>query len=412
MAGIYLHIPFCRVRCPYCDFNTYAGIDDRIPAYVDALLRDLREQLSAQPEPLDVETIYFGGGTPSLLPASAVASLLDAIAAGSALRPAAEVTLEANPGTVDRAGLEALRAAGINRLTIGCQSFQPELLAALGRAHTVNDTRAAIAAARQAGFDNLNLDLMFGLTGQDLEAWGRDLDAALACDPQHLSLYNLTVEPGTPYARQQAQGRLPLPGEEEQRAMYELAWSRSADAGLERYEVSNFARPGRQCRHNRLYWEGDAWLGVGAGAHGYQPPRAGDAHWGRRAWNLRGVGRYIAAVREGRGPEEGHEELTREEAMTEALLLGLRLREGLDRPAFASRFGFDPAEAMGAALDRAVEAGLAEVLPGRIRTTEAGGIIADYVVQELCVGLDTFVALGKDAPSRAGTTARALGGSD
>jgi oxygen-independent coproporphyrinogen III oxidase len=397
VAGIYLHVPFCRVRCPYCDFNTYAGLNDRIPAYVDALCADLRRQLRAWPEPFEAETVYFGGGTPSLLPPEAVGRLL-AIVRDEAEVATMEVTLESNPGTVDAARIGAFLEAGVNRLTLGAQTFQPEHLARLGRIHTVDETREAIAAARDAGVENLNLDLMFALPDQGMDAWRADLDEAMEHAPEHLSLYNLTIEPRTPFAQQEARGRLTQPDEDTQRAMHELAWEATEAAGLVRYEVSNFARPGRECRHNRIYWTGAPWLAIGAGAHGYRPPRDGDE--GRRWWVVKGIGEYVARVEAGRSTEEGHELLDRHDAMTEALLLGLRLREGVDRRAFGDRFGIDLAAAIAPALARAEEKGFVAVKPDRIVATEAGEIILDFVIRDLSEGLDTFLRNGNHEGSR------------
>lgn len=414
MAGIYLHVPFCRVRCPYCDFNTYAGVQDRIPAYVDALVQDLRRQLLARPQPLPVATVYFGGGTPSLLPPEAVARLLEVIRECAAPQDL-EVTLESNPGTVDRERIAAFLSAGVTRLTLGAQTFNPRHLARLGRLHTVEETRAAIDAARSAGVSNLNLDLMFALPDQTLDEWREDLRECMAHAPEHLSLYNLTIEPRTPFAREQAQGRLVQPEEEHQRAMHELAWEATAAAGLERYEVSNFARPGKRCAHNRTYWQGDPWLAIGAGAHGFEPDLG---PYGRRAWVVPGIGEYVARVRRGDSTEAGHELLGLEESATEALMLGLRVAEGLDRRAFAERHGFDLVDAAAAPLATAAASGLLSVSTERIVASEAGEIILDFVVSELASALDTFLQSGNDgrssaeenASARAGATTAPAGG--
>ncbi len=401
MAGIYLHVPFCRVRCPYCDFNTYAGIDDRIPAYVDALAVDLRRQLRAWPGPYPTRTVYFGGGTPSLLPPAAVQRLLDIVRAESAAEDL-EVTLEANPGTVDQRRIEGFLEAGVNRLTLGAQTFDPALLARLGRLHTVEETRDAVVAARAAGVQNLNLDLMFALPDQRLDQWRSDLDEAMAHAPEHLSLYNLTIEARTPFAREQARGRLTQPDEEVQRAMHELAWEATASAGMQRYEVSNFALPGRACRHNRIYWQGRPWLAIGAGAHGHRPPHAGEEGFGRRWWVVRGVGEYIARVRAERSTEEDHEVLDRQAAATEALMLGLRVAGGLELAPFLQRFGVDPVVAMGAPLRSALGAGLLTLQDDRLQATEAGEIILDFVIQQLSAGLDTFLKSGNHDRSKPG----------
>lgn len=404
MAGIYLHVPFCRVRCPYCDFNTFAGVEDRIPAYVGALATDLRRQLRAWPGRYPTRTVYFGGGTPSLLPPSAIGELIDIVREESGSQDL-EVTLEANPGTVDAARIAGFLDAGVNRLTLGAQTFHPEHLARLGRLHSVEETRAAIADARDAGVQNLNLDLMFALPDQTPAQWRQDLSEAMDHAPEHLSLYNLTVEPRTPFGREQDRGTLTQPDEEAQRAMHEAAWEATAAAGLQRYEVSNFARTGRACEHNRIYWQGRPWLAFGSGAHGHRPPHPGEEGFGRRWWVVRGVGEYIARVSDGRSTEEGHEVLDLHDAATEALLLGLRVADGLDRSEFAARFGVDPVVALGPALRRAEETGLISVGNEDLKATEAGEIILDFVIQQLSIGLDTFLRNGNHGPSRQGGSA-------
>ena len=385
-SGIYLHIPFCRIKCPYCDFNTFAGIIDQMPRYLAALETELERRLiEAAPSPYDVASVYFGGGTPSLIPPESVADLLQVVRRHGAPRGGLEVTLEANPGTVDRARLQAFRDAGVTRLTIGAQTFRPHLLAGLSRLHDVDQTRAALADARAVGFDELNLDLMFAQSRQSQDEWEADLDDAFAEEPTHLSLYNLTVEEGTPLGRLRAAGRLPLPDEEACRAMYVAALGAARDAGMLRYEVSNFARPGSECVHNRIYWRGDPWLGIGAGAHGFAPER-GD--WGRRWWNLRVPRQYCEAVEAGRPPEDGDELLDRHQAISEALLLGLRTSDGLDRAGFERRFGFDPVPAFGRVGADAVERGLLQVDDRSVVPTEDGVIILDFVIERLARQLD------------------------
>jgi len=385
-TGIYLHIPFCRIKCPYCDFNTYAGIDDQRPRYVAALKEELRQRMgTGEPSPFDAGSLYFGGGTPSLLDPEDVAELIEI-----AGRPA-EVTLEANPGTVDAARLRALRAAGVTRLTVGCQTFQPDLLQGLGRLHDVPQTRRALADAREAGFDELNVDLMYGLSGQTLPQWDADLDEALTTGATHLSLYNLTIEEGTPFARRHAAGRLPLPDEDVQRAMYLRAVERAEGAGFARYEVSNFASAGSECHHNRVYWSGDAYLGCGAGAHGFAPGD-GTPSFGRRWWNLRVPRRYCAEVEAGRLPEDGDETLGRPEALTEALLLGLRTRDGLDLVRFQARFGVSAEVLLGAPLADLVERGLIVSRDGALRVAEGAVILLDSLLERLAWQVDRVAA--------------------
>jgi oxygen-independent coproporphyrinogen-3 oxidase len=387
-AGIYLHIPFCRIRCPYCDFNTYTGMDDRIPSYVDALIRelDLRCAQSGVRRGSPLRSVYFGGGTPSLLTPAQVGRILEAIRQRFPTPPDLEVTLEANPGTVDRAKLEAFAAAGVTRLTLGIQTFSPDLLSQLGRLHNVSDSLAAIEDAAACTFNSLNIDLMYGLSGQSEAQWAGDLDRAMGLPVSHLSLYNLTIEEGTPFARYEEQGRLDLPSEEICRTMYLAVLEATEAAGFTRYEVSNFARPGAQCQHNQLYWDGASWLGLGAGAHGFS---AQDGDWGRRWWNLKRPGPYIASVRAGELPEEGDEVLTASEAADEALMLGLRRSEGLDVSRFIARFGRDPMAWTDPALDSALDEGYLDFDGGRLRASKHGVIIVDYLISRLAASLDS-----------------------
>ena len=386
-AGIYLHIPFCRIKCPYCDFNTYAGIDDQRPRYVAALKEELRHRLrlheasTVEGRPFAASSLYFGGGTPSLLDPEDVAELVSL--AGSP----AEVTLEANPGTVDLEKLKALRNAGVNRLTLGCQTFQPALLAGLGRLHDVAQSRQALAHAHEAGFTEINVDLMYGLSGQTMAQWDADLDEAIGAAPTHLSLYNLTIEEGTPFARWRSAGTLPLPSEELQGAMYERAVERAEAAGWRRYEVSNFARPGSECRHNRVYWSGAPYLGCGAGAHGFAPGD-GTPSFGRRWWNLRVPRRYCREVEAGRLPEEGHEALGRDEAIYEALLLGLRTRDGLDLAAFRRRFGISAGALLKEPLSDMLARGLVREAEGRLVVAEDAVILLDSLLERLVRAVD------------------------
>ncbi|MEE2828021.1 MAG: radical SAM family heme chaperone HemW [Myxococcota bacterium] len=402
-SGIYLHIPFCRIKCPYCDFNTYTGMQARIPSYVQALLKELTLRVDGEApdrsEP--VRSIYFGGGTPSLLSPEQVAALLDGIRGSLPLASEPEITLEANPGTVTTETLAGYREAGVNRLTIGCQTFQPELLRGLGRLHSTEDSLRTIEQAQSVGFDNLNIDLMFGLPSQTLSDWEADLDTVAHLPLSHLSLYNLTIEEATPFAREQEAGRLLLPEEEACREMYLLAVDRAQTAGFVRYEVSNFAQSGRTCLHNQLYWSGKSWIALGAGAHGFS---AGVSKWGRRWWNLRAPGAYMASIKAGDLPEAGSELLQRQQAIDEALMLGLRTREGLDLERFHQRFGIDPLEHPDHHLADALSKGLLEVKSGRLVATENAVIIVDYLIQHLASSLDRPApsdSLGPRHPGRA-----------
>lgn len=385
---IYLHIPFCRVKCPYCDFASVAGREELIPRYVAGLARELEQRLDlAVPDPFAPASVYFGGGTPSLLSPDHVAHLLDVVR--SRARPAApmEVTLEANPGTVDRERLEGFRRAGIGRLTVGVQSFVPRLLRRIGRNHDVRQSRQTLADARAAGFPELGIDLMFGLPGQTRADWERDLDSALGEHPTHLSLYDLTIEPGTRFWDLAASGRMPRPGEAACASMYAHACRRVEEGGLLLYEVSNFALPGSECVHNRAYWRGDPWIGAGAAAHGFEPAD-GDPDFGRRWWNHRDPLRYLQDVERGLLPEAGDERLSAAEAGDEALLLGLRTREGVDVDRFRARFGIDLRTALAPILSRAIEAGLLAIRGSAIVATQDGRITLDSTLLAMSGQLD------------------------
>lgn len=395
VAGIYLHIPFCGRKCPYCDFNTYTGMEHWIPRYMDAIRSELRLRAQLQPpqpgEPL--QSVYFGGGTPSLLPAAQVAETLTAVDAAYGLGPESEISFEVNPGTVSREKLSSYRSAGINRLSIGCQSFRPQQLVALGRDHTVQDTLRTIEDAGHAGFERISIDLIYGVSGQTLEHWSADLETGLGTGAGHLSLYNLSIEEGTPFARLQAEGRLPLPEEELLREMYLLALRRTSEHGMERYEVSNFAQPGQRCVHNRLYWHGLAWLGLGAGAHGYSPAD-GEPHYGRRCWGLRAPRAYMEAAEAGVLPEAGSEELDRQQAITEELMLSLRTLAGLDRDRFVERFGCDAADLLEGPLEEFQRDGMLEVTEHAVRISERGVIITDYLIERLSRTVDSAMRSG------------------
>ena len=366
-----------------------------IPRYMDAVRCELRlrRELLPPQRGAALQSVYFGGGTPSLLPAAQVASTLAAIDAAYRLTPETEVSFEVNPGTVSREKLDSYREAGINRLSIGCQSFRPEQLVALGRDHTVEDTLRTIDDAAAAGFERISIDLIYGVSGQTLEHWSADLETGLATGAGHLSLYNLSIEEGTPFARLRAEGQLPLPEEELLREMYLLALRRTSERGMERYEVSNFALPGQRCVHKRLYWQGLAWLGLGAGAHSYSPG-TGEPHYGRRWWGLRAPRAYMEAAEAGALPEAGSEETDLQQAITEELMLSLRTLEGLDRARFAERFGCDAARPLRGPLEEFQQRGMLEVTEHTIRISEQGVIITDYLIERLSRAVDSAMGSG------------------
>jgi oxygen-independent coproporphyrinogen-3 oxidase len=370
--GIYVHVPFCRHICPYCDFNTYAGQDSVIPAYVDALLAELRLAAANWPT-RDAPTLFFGGGTPSLLPAEAVRRIVEAARAELGLRADAEVTLEANPETLTLDGLRALRAAGVNRLSLGIQSQQRAGLRVLGRGHQSLEAGQAFGAARVAGFDNISLDFIFGWPGQRAEDWESDLRAILAWAPEHVSLYSLIVEPGTPMHSAVQRGILTVVDDDTVADFYEAAVATLGASGWEHYEIANWARePRYRSRHNQLYWQNGAYHGLGAGAHG---------HLGAtRASNLLRPEAYIAAVRAGELPRALSEDLTPETALGETLMLGLRLlRDGVSLDDVRARHGVDPSARYAAEIARFSDLGLLTQQGDRLLLTARGALLANDV---------------------------------
>ena len=335
--GIYVHWPFCVSKCPYCDFNSHVAteaVDGGL--WADALVREF-ETLLTQHETLGApSSIFFGGGTPSLMPPSGVAAILDAIAKRCHLPADVEITLEANPESASLASLQGFRAAGINRLSLGVQSLDDASLRALGRPHDAATALAAINAARKC-FQRVSFDLIYARPYQSLSLWRRELTRALGRDVGHLSLYQLTIEANTPYARWHSRGKLPLPDEETILAQMQLARDCCAEAGLPHYEISNHARAGEECRHNLLYWRYGFYLGVGPGAHGRLP--GADKESGERIATeaLADPARWLQQVRRcGHGLAKRHS-LTPVQQAEERLLSGLRLREGVDAAAFPAR---------------------------------------------------------------------------
>ena len=362
--SLYVHVPWCVRKCPYCDFNSHPLGPEGLPEaqFLRALLEDLAEE-SGDAAGRALVSVFFGGGTPSLLAPETVARVLEAAGRGPGLAPGAEVTLEANPGTVDAGRLRELRAAGVDRLSLGAQSFDDRLLRRIGRIHSAREAAAAVEAARSAGFGNVGLDVMYGLPGQTAAGALADVEAALALEPEHLSHYQLTLEAGTAFHRDPP----PLPDEEVVADMESACRARLADGGLARYEVSAFARPGRQCRHNLNYWTFGDYLALGPGAHGKLTRVAG----GRVLRRARPAhpGDYLRAGPGGRWAEV--RELAVGDLVLEFFLNVLRLAEGVPEALFAERTGLSLSTAAGA-LAEARARGLMTAEPGRLRATEAG----------------------------------------
>ncbi len=329
--SLYLHIPFCARKCPYCDFNTYAGLQALFEPLSLALAREIMTAGAARGRP-PVHTIFLGGGTPTVLSAAQLARLLDACAQAFTILPGAEITSEANPGTVDRPRFADLVSLGVNRLSMGVQSFDADELAFLGRIHSADDAEIAFASARAAGFHNISLDFIFGLPQQQPATWERTLQRALALAPEHLSLYSLIVEDGTPLADWVRSGRTPAPDEDLAADLYEMAQARLAAAGYQQYEISNWAQrhptgDNFQSQHNLTYWRNRDYLGFGPGAF--------SGEQGRRWSNLRSPAEYIRRLTAGQTVVDWQEEAAPALAMGETMMVGLRLLdEGVNRAAF------------------------------------------------------------------------------
>ncbi len=380
-VGLYVHLPFCERICPYCDFAVVAARPletERAERYVDTLLRELAMRRAVYGD-RPLRTVYFGGGTPSLVDPALLARVL---AAAREAFPGApeEVTLEANPSRAEASRFRAFREAGVTRLSLGAQSFDDATLKRLGRAQGAADVWAAVRAARSAGFDALSVDLIFAAPGQRLADLEAELDALGEVAPEHASLYELTVEAGTPFALAAERGQLARAPEDEVAAMYARLQERLEAAGLLRYEVSNYARPGREARHNRRYWRRQPVLGLGVGAWSLEPPREG-APFGRRPGNPRSLAAYCARIDAG-GPatEEGAEPIRAEQARAEAMFLGLRTREGVPADLFEREFGAPPRVFFEAAIEAFAADGLLEEdFDGTLRMSERGLLLADSV---------------------------------
>jgi oxygen-independent coproporphyrinogen III oxidase len=390
-VSLYFHIPFCVHRCAYCDFNTYAGQLDSIPAYVQALCKEIKAVGVSALSKGKVQTIFFGGGTPSLLTANHYESILQTIEQFFNIATGAEISLEANPGTCSFDYLKNLRSLGFNRISFGVQSANPDELHLLERIHSYRDVVESVKWSRQAGFDNINLDLIYGLPEQSLSRWENTLKLVLGLHPEHLSLYALTLEHGTPFGRWASRGLLPIPDPDLAAEMYELAGETLPEAGYEQYEISNWSQSGRQCRHNLQYWRNLSYLGLGAGAHGY----AG----GYRYSNVLRIKTYTQRLEEYQyqgmpyplSPATVNQHRnTLHDDMQETMLTGLRLtQEGVSEEKFRDRFQVGLTEVYGRDIEELLGLGLLEWQnetkissknPGRsIRLSKRGRLLGNQV---------------------------------
>jgi len=373
--SLYVHVPFCASLCDFCDFYSVVLEPALVAPLVDAVLRELAAYASIRA--LDPDTFYIGGGTPTVLPPAELKRLLTGVRAYASTAAEPEFTVEANPATVTTEVAGVLAACGVNRVSVGAQSFQPDELRTLGRRHQPEDVPATVATLRRHGLARINLDLIFGIPRQSLESWQRSLHTALQLAPDHLSCYGLTCDADTPLRRRLEYGDLEPVSEDLEADMYELALDVLPTLGLLQYEISNFARPGCECRHNLRYWRNEPYLGIGPGAAGYVD--------GVRYRNVADIRSYVEKVSRGDSPWAEHEQLPPDGRARETAMLELRLTSGIDRKRFAERFGADPAYLFADAIERHAQAGLLEVDERAVRLTRAGLLVANRVMADfLC----------------------------
>lgn len=361
--GLYIHIPFCRRKCLYCDFPSYTGLEDMQDPYTAALCREISDRGGFFAD-ATVDTIYVGGGTPTLLSDHNICRIMESVYRSFTVAADAEISMEANPGTVDKCKLAALKACGVNRMSFGVQSFSDRLLKIIGRIHSAREAEMAVEAARKAGIDNINVDLMYGLPEQSPEEFRRSIKAAAALGVQHVSAYGLTIEENTPFARMEKAGSLNLPDDCTEEAMYDSAVHLLPDLGFGRYEISNYSHPGRVCRHNLKYWHDQPYIGLGAAAHSYTG--------GERRANTGDVGLYMKAAAGGRSPVVFREKPDAATAMAEYIFLALRTVKGVNYDDFFRRFHENFNERNGAVAAELTGKGLLAAGRDGIRLTELG----------------------------------------
>lgn len=386
--SIYIHIPFCAVRCGYCAFNTYTDLQRLIPDYVNALCRELAFA-AQEAQGKRVHTVFFGGGTPSLLNPRQVERILSQVRRQFHIDDNAEVSLEANPDDLSQPYLRDLRGIGFNRLSIGMQSANAAILRMFDRQHDIAAVEAALCFARRAGFDNINLDVIFGSPGETLADWKETVKVALRLSPDHFSLYGLELKGGTRLRQQVDAGELPRPDDDVFADMYEFASTAMATAGYDQYEISNWCRPGKECRHNLQYWRNLDYIGVGAGAHGFTD--------GCRYSTIASPERYIAALSNGgdsHAPSSPRPAIAKFIRVTEAddlyetIMMGLRLtREGLNRASFKRRFGRDVVEMFPDTAQTLMAGGLLDITAGRVGLSDYGRLLSNRVIREFVDGI-------------------------
>ena len=378
--GVYVHIPYCLTKCPYCDFNSY-GTNGNFPEddYINALEREI-ENSRRIVEGREVSTVFFGGGTPSLFKSRSVGVVMEKLASIASFSPAAEITLEMNPRTADKEKLASLRRLGINRISVGIQSFSRRKLDFYGRFTTPDDCVRALVDVRDAGFRNYNLDLIYGSSQETREEFENDIRTALSFSPTHISAYCLTIEPGTEFATLWRKGRLSLPGDSVLVRFMQSAREILEGEGYGNYEISNFARHGYECRHNLIYWNCHDYLGVGAGAHSHIR-RGGEEGWGRRWSNIRNPELYMKRVTDDGSAVSASYDLSRTTALEDTLLMGLRLSDGVEIRDLKKRFGCEPDDS---GLRYLQSDGFILTDGGRLRLTAKGRVFTDELVARVC----------------------------
>jgi len=390
-AGLYIHIPFCDIKCGYCDFYTVTKCSPQIPSYLNALTKEIEiYSTDSVVKMLRFETIFLGGGTPSLLSAEQILSLLELIQTRFEFAKNPEVTLETNPNTVDLQKLEALLTSGVTRLSLGVQSFHPEELKFLDRDHSDKESVTAVQNARKAGFENISIDLIFGLPKQKLQFWKKNLEWAVGLDPDHISAYNLTYEEGTPLTTRLQRKEIKILPDETQKQMLLTAIDFLQAKGFEQYEISNYAKPGFESKHNRKYWNGCPYLGLGVSSHSFLN--------GRRFWNVRNMKAYIAQLTNEALPIEGEENLDGNQRALERVYLGLRQRHGIDLKSFEAEIGISFFERYSGPLSkffdfdfrseqitsgsRKLSGKFLEIENGFLRLTNEGIVLSDSICAE------------------------------
>ncbi|HVY54170.1 MAG TPA: radical SAM family heme chaperone HemW [Thermodesulfobacteriota bacterium] len=381
--GVYIHIPYCVKKCPYCDFNSW-GINGSMPEpdYTGSILREL-ELYRDEIEGRELTSVFFGGGTPSLFDPGSIERIIRSIYSLTAPAPDIEVSLEVNPKTADLVKLRGLRDAGVNRISVGVQSFSKRKLEFLGRINTPEDGRRILGDVSSAGFRNYNFDLMYGTGGETPEEWRSDLEEAVTFGSSHISAYCLTIEKGTEFGALHSKGKLLLPGEETLSEFIDYTTAFLAGAGYPQYEISNYSRPGCECRHNLLYWKGEDYIGLGAGAHSHLKSAQGSP-WGMRWSNVRPPAAYMKSVEEGKKPVGFSERLSMEEAVEDRIIMGFRLNEGLDVNGLRNNFGVSPDRAR---MESLSEDGFIEMSGGIIRLTKKGTLLSDEIIVRLVSSL-------------------------